>query len=119
MRFYFDIDEDYFNDEYGPEFKELIQEHAIQSIVDRINGASFAYYHNEVSKLIDQIVKQRKDEIIELAVNRVADRIAKNKALAEFTPKASELAALDKDNVSYFEKMIDKAIARRFGKQVD
>ena len=71
MRFYFDIDEDYFNDEYGPEFKELIQGHAIQSIVDRINGSSFAYYHKEVSKLIDQIVKQHKDEIIETAVNRL------------------------------------------------
>ena len=119
MRFYFDIDDDYFCDEYGPEFKETIQEHAIESMVNEINGASFNYYQKEVFKLIDQIVKQKKDEIIETAVSRVADRIAKNKALAEFTPKASELAAMDKDNVAYFEKMIDKAIARRFGKQVD
>jgi hypothetical protein len=28
----------------------------------------------------------------------------------------SEIAAADEDNVAYFEQMIDRAIAKRFGK---
>lgn len=28
----------------------------------------------------------------------------------------SEIAAMDKDNIAYFEEMIDKAIAKKFGK---
>ena len=51
-----------------------------------------------------------------MVVERVSDKIAKKRAIVELTPKASEIAAVDKDNVAYFEEMIDRAIARRFGK---
>lgn len=50
-----------------------------------------------------------------MVVERVADKIAKKKSIVALTPKASELAAADKDNVAYFEQMIDRAIARKFG----
>lgn len=49
----------------------------------------------------------------------MTEKIAAKKAVVAMTPKVSEIAAMDKDNVAYFEQMIDKAIARRFGKQVD
>ena len=51
-----------------------------------------------------------------MIVERVAAKVAKKKAIVAITPKASEIAAADKDNVAYFEQMIDRAIAKRFGK---
>lgn len=36
--------------------------------------------------------------------------------LQQLIAEASEIAAADKDNVVYFEQMIDRAIAKRFGK---
>ena len=54
--------------------------------------------------------------IKDMVVERVAEKIAKKKALAAMTPKVSEIAAMDKDNIAYFEEMIDKAIAKKSGK---
>ena len=51
-----------------------------------------------------------------MVIERVAEKVAKKKAIVAITPKASEIAAADKDNVAYFEQMIDMAIARKFGK---
>ena len=73
-------------------------------------------WHSGVREHINAIMKSRQNEIIETVIERVAEKIAKKKALIEFTPKASELAAIDKDNITYFEEMIDKAIAKRFAK---
>lgn len=65
------------------------------------------------------MLQSKQDEIIEAVIERVTEKIAAKKAVVAMTPKVSEIAAMDKDNVAYFEQMIDKAIARRFGKQVD
>lgn len=118
MRFYFDIDESEFLDDYGLDFKYTLKERVVSAIADEVwdRVASPDGWYSEVGKHINQIAKDRHNDIIEAIIERVAEKIAKKKALMEFTPKVSELAALDKDNIAYFEEMIDKAIAKRFAK---
>lgn len=118
MRFYFDIDEVEFQDDYGLNFKDTVMNRVSEQIALQVwNETSDPDgWYSETQKHINTILKSKQNEIIESVIERVAEKIAKKKALMEFTPKVSELAALDKDNVAYFEEMIDKAIAKRFGK---
>jgi len=116
MRLYFDIDETDFQDDYGLNFQETVMNRVSNEIAysvwDSVSDPD--RWHSETKKHIDAILKSKQNEIVEAVIERVAEKIAKKKALMEFTPKVSELAALDKDNVAYFEEMIDKAIAKRF-----
>lgn len=116
MRFYFDIDDAEFQDDYGLCFQDTVKERVCAAIADEVweRVANPDGWYSEVKKHIDQLAKTKQNEIIETVIERVAEKIAKKKALVEFTPKASEIAAIDKDNISYFEEMIDKAIAKRF-----
>lgn len=118
MRFYFDIGEEEFQDDYGMNFQETIMSRVSSEIANEVwdSVSDPERWHSETKKHIDAILKSKQNEIVEAVIERVAEKIAKKKALMEFTPKVSELAAIDKDNISYFEEMIDKAIARRFGK---
>lgn len=118
MRFYFDIEDYEFEEEYGVNFNETVKNGAINAVAEWIYNESIDpdRFRSEVKKQIDDIIKSRQDEICEKVIERVADKIAKKKAIVELTPKASEIAAVDKDNIAYFEEMIDKAIARKFGK---
>lgn len=117
MRFYFDIDDETFNDDYGVGFAEIVKQEAIQTIAQTvIYHATGNNYNSEFNAIIKQIIKEKTPEIIDRVVEKVAGQIARKKELVEMTPKVSELAAIDKENVAYFEEMIDKAIARRFGK---
>ena len=115
MRFYFDIDEDQFNDYYGMDFKEEIMNNAVNavvaSIINNVKSPNFI-----ASRKIEAIINEHSDEIIEGIITRVAEKIARKKAITSITPKVSEIAAADEENIAYFEQMIDKAIARRFGK---
>ena len=117
MRFYFDIDEYEFQDEYGVDFKQSIHDGVIKSISDQVfyNVTDTSGWYSEVQEQVKELVKARQDEICDKIVERVAEKVAKKKAIVAITPKASEIAAADKDNVAYFEQMIDKAIAKRFG----
>lgn len=118
MRFYFDIDDSEFEDELGLNFRETIKERAIDSLANDIyhSVSNVDGWYSSVRERINELLKSRQDEIIEAVIERVSEKIAKKKALMEFTPKVSELAAIDKDNMAYFEEMIDKAIAKRFSK---
>lgn len=118
MRFYFDIDEAEFQDDYGMNFQETVMNRVSEEIASQVwdSVSDPDRWHSETKKHIDEILRSKQNEIVEAVIERVAEKIARKKALIEFTPKASELAALDKDNVSYFEEMIDKAIAKRFSK---
>lgn len=118
MRFYFDIDDSEFEDEPGLNFRETIKERAIDSLANDIyhSVSNVDGWYSSVRERINELLKSRQDEIIEAVIERVSEKIAKKKALMEFTPKVSELAAIDKDNMAYFEEMIDKAIAKRFSK---
>lgn len=118
MRFYFDIEEWEFQEEDGLNFQETIMNRVASELAMQVwNEATDPDgWYSEVKNHINEIIKLRQNEIVEAVIERVADKIAPKKALVEFTPKARELAALDKDNVTYFEEMIDKAIAKRFAK---
>lgn len=116
MRFYFDIDDAEFNDEFGIDFCSTVKSRVCESIADQVwNDVSNPdRWYSDINKQINDLLKSRQNEIVETVIERVAEKIAKKKALVEFTPKASEIAAIDKDNISYFEEMIDRAIAKRF-----
>ena len=113
MRFYFDIDDSVFYDDCGIAFTETVKDSVIQCIADHIYDTNMSdSWYSAGTAQINQIIKEKSNDIIESVVDRVAEKIAKKKAIMALTPKASELAAADKDN----ETMIDKAIAKRFGK---
>jgi deoxyxylulose-5-phosphate synthase len=118
MRFYFDIDESEFVDEYSAGFKEVITNGVIREVAQQVYDVSTDAdrWYSEISKQINELVKSKQNEICDMVAERVAEKVAKKKAIVAITPKASEIAAADKDNVAYFEQMIDKAIAKRFGK---
>ena len=117
MRFYFDIDETEFYDEYI-DFPTMIKNGTVHELAMWVynDGTNSDRWYSEVSKQINDLIKSKQNEICELVVERVAEKVAKKKAIVAITPKASEIAAADKDNVVYFEQMIDRAIAKRFGK---
>lgn len=118
MRFYFDIDEAEFQDDYGMNFQETVMNRVSEEIANHVwdETSNPDRWHSETKKHIDTILRSKQNEIVEAVIERVAEKIAKKKALVEFTPKASEIASIDKENISYFEEMIDKAIAKRFAK---
>lgn len=118
MRFYFDIDDSAFEDEYGVDFRQAIKNGVVDALADEIynHETDVNRWYSEVKQKIDELVKSRQNEICEMIVERVSEKIANKKALVAITPKASEIAAIDKENIAYFEQMIDKAIAKRFGK---
>ena len=118
MRFYFDIDDYEFQGECGVDFRQAIHDGVVRTIADQVfyHETDTDRWYSEVQKQVNDIVKSRQDEICEKVVERVAEKVAKKKAIVAITPKASEIAAADKDNIAYFEQMIDMAIARKFGK---
>lgn len=118
MRFYFDIDDEQFFDEYGMDFKAQVMQSAIDSLVESLarGTKNRESPYSIVNQRVDAMIKESSDEIIQGVIERVAEKIARKKAIASITPKASEIAAVDEENVVYFEQMIDRAIAKRFGK---
>lgn len=118
MRFYFDIEDYEFNDYYGLSFKEEVMRLAINSLVENISRGTrdMNSPRSIASQQVEIIVKEHSDEIVQGVIEKVAEKIARKKAIASITPKVSEIAAADEENVAYFEQMIDRAIAKRFGK---
>lgn len=118
MRFYFDIDESEFQNDYAPDFKEIIKNGVVDEIARQIysDSTNTDLWYSEISNQINELVKSKQKEICEMIVERVSDKITRKKAVVELTPKASEISAVNKENIAYFEEMIDKAIAKKFGK---
>ena len=117
MRFYFDIDAEELNDECSPSFIELIKMRCADGLREEVWDSITR--DGTYESLIDdmkRLIKDNQKEIIDAVIEKVAEKIAIKKQLLEITPKASQLAAADKENIAYFEAMVDKAIARRFGK---
>lgn len=117
MQFYFDIDVEELNGDDAPSFVELIRMRCADGLREEIwdsflSDGTYATFINDIKLLI----KENKQEIIDGVIEKVAEKIAMQRRILDITPKASELAAADKENVAYFEEMIDRAIARRFGK---
>ena len=118
MRFYFDIEDYEFNDYYGCNFTEEVMNAAVNAVVGSVlNGVNNTKSPASIaSKKVEEIVKAHSDDIVAGVIEKVAEKIARKKAITSITPKASEIAAADEENVAYFEQMIDRAIAKRFGK---
>lgn len=116
MRFYFDIDDAVFEREDGIDFKAYITTEVVASVADWfIDKETSCDYYSSVRASVDNIIKERKKDIIDSVINNVTEKIMAQKSILAMKPKASELAAADKENVAYFEQMIEKAIARKFG----
>ena len=122
MKFEFEINnEDLFeyddwNEEEVPvDFKELLRKNVVESVSNKmIDSELHDDWKNGINDEIKKILKENRDEIINRVVNQVATLIAAKKALVAITPKASELARINKENEQYFINLIDKAIAKRF-----
>ena len=116
MRFYFDIDEAEFEDEYGMGFSGTVKQRVCEAIADDVwNRVSNPdSWYSDIKKNINNLLQEHQREIIEAVIERVSEKIAAKKAVVALTPKVSDIVAMDKDNIDYFEKMIDKAIAKRF-----
>jgi len=99
------------------EFEEFITSEMVAALVDWfIDRETSSDYYSSVRAMVDNIIRSHKGEIINGVIESVAEKIMEQKAIIAMKPKMSELAAADKENVEYFERMIDKAIARKFGK---
>lgn len=118
MRFYFDIEDYEIDYEYGVGFNQAVKNGAVTALAEQIfnTETDTSLWYSAVQKQINELVKSKQNEICEKIIERVAEKIAHKKALVAITPKVSEIAAADKDNIAYFEQMIDMAIAKRFGK---
>lgn len=117
MKFEFEIDvKDFYDDEgYGRSFTDMILEEAAKQVAAEYrNEIDITYYRSKISQEIDRIVKENEKEIIETIIERVSGMVARKKRIAAETPKASVIAAIDKENEEYFITLIDKAIAKRF-----
>jgi len=116
MRFYFDIDESEFNDEYGMDFSSTVKQRVCESIADNVweRVSDPDSWYSDIKKRIDNLLHEHQREIIEAVIERVSEKIAAKKAVVALTPKVAEIVAMDKENIAYFERMVDKAIAKRF-----
>mgnify|MGYP004659785791 CR=1 FL=1 len=110
MRFYFDIDDGVFEDEYGVDFRKEVADGCIATIADHV----MAVIPEMTSSEARQIIRDHSDQIIEAVIQRVASSIESKRQIKSMVPSASELASADREVQKYFEKMIDKAIARKF-----
>ena len=118
MRFYFDIDDELFEDEFGLNFQEAVKSGVVESIADIIYNqeTSLDRWHSEVSQQLKKLIADNSKEICNTVIEKVTEHVLRMKTIKDTTPRASEFAALNKENVAYFEEMIDKAIAKRFTK---
>lgn len=115
MKFYFEIPDKDFGEEFGINFVERVQREAIKQVAnDLVNGETGFNYYSAVSKKVDEILKNNQNDIVNMVIERVSDKIMQKKTILNITPKASEIAELDKSNEKYFLDLIDKAIAKRF-----
>lgn len=114
MKFYFEIDDETFLDEYGIDFQASVKDRAALSVADELIKSMIPDRYVECCEMVHDIIKDHTPEIIDRVTEQVAGAVAKKKAIVELTPKAREMAAADKDNIAYFEEMVDKAIAKKF-----
>lgn len=112
MRFYFDIDDSEFEDDWGFDFQSRVQKECVNTISKRIvQSVPLPSLSLDEAR---KIIQDHRDEIIEAIVDRVASVILKNKQIKSMIPSAAELAQADREVQKYFEQMVDKAIARKF-----
>lgn len=120
MKFSFEVDIEDIYDGYADDndFKKAVFDGAVEAVVGMFynDHTSVDDVRSDASKAVTKLIFEHSAEIIAAVVDKVSEKIAQKKALVELTPKAREIAAINKENRDYFIQLIDEAIAKRFGK---
>lgn len=111
MKFQFEIDDNEYNDDYGPSFRDEVKFEAANAVACQISQA----IDTDVCKAeATKLAREKQNEIIDRVVEYVGEKILAKKQVKELMPSSSELAKADREAQKYFEQMIDRAIARKF-----
>lgn len=120
MKFSFEIDIEDIYDGYANDndFKRAVFDGAVGAVVDMFynDHTSVEDVRSDTSRAITRLISEHSREIITAVIDKVSEKIAQKRALVELTPKARDVAAINKENRDYFMQLIDEAIAKRFGK---
>lgn len=110
-----DDNDGYYYEHNNKTLEDIILDRAVSAMVEELYNTEISdVWRASISKQIEEIIKNKQNEICEKVIERLSDKIAKKKIIVEQTPKARELSAINKDNEDYFIELIDKAIAKRF-----
>lgn len=98
----------------GKDIKTAIVNFAMEKFIDQLyDNCVDDRVRSEIVQQANSIVKERSDEIVDKVVEQVSQKILAKKAIVNEMPKKTEIA-INKEWESYFLKLIDKAIAKRF-----
>ena len=94
--------------------REIITEQIIEYVANKVYCDFTIRYDYKLDDEIKRLVKENKDDIIEKATDKVADKVLARKEIRDQMPKKKEINDINKEWEKYFEELIDKAIARKF-----
>lgn len=94
--------------------REIITEQIIEYVANKLYCDFAIRYDFKLEDEIKKLVRENKDDIIEKATNKVADRVLARKEIRDQMPKKKEINDINKEWEKYFEELIDKTIARKF-----
>lgn len=98
----------------GTDIKRALVNFAVEKFIDQLyNDHINDKLRNEIVRQADLIVKEHSDEIVDKVIKQVSQKILAKKAIIQEMPKKTEVI-INKEWESYFLKLIDKAIAKRF-----
>lgn len=94
--------------------REIITEQIIEYVANKLYHDFAIRYDYKLDDEIKKLVRENKDDIIEKATDKVADKVFARKEIRDQMPKKKEIDDINKEWGKYFEELIDKAIARKF-----
>ena len=94
--------------------REIITEQIIEYVANKVYCDFAIRYDFKLEEEVKRLVKENKDDIIEKATDKVADKVFARKEIRDQMPKKKEIDDINKEWGKYFEELIDKAIARKF-----
>ena len=94
--------------------REIITEQIIEYVANKLYCDFAIRYDCKLEDEIKKLVRENKDDIIEKATDKVADKVFARKEIRDQMPKKKEIDEINKEWGKYFEELIDKAIARKF-----
>ena len=94
--------------------REIITEQVIEYVANKVYCDFAIRYDCKLEDEIKKLVKENKDDIIEKATDKVADKVLARKEIRDQMPKKKEINDINKEWEKYFKELIDKAIARKF-----
>ena len=94
--------------------REIITEQIIEYVANKVYCDFAIRYDCKLEDEVKRLVKENKDDIIEKATDKVADKVLARKEIRDQMPKKKEINDINKEWEKYFEELIDKAIARKF-----